>query len=120
MIIEVCFAEATKDVEVHKKAGIEKVARAIANGLDNSIPLNSDENKEDFEVDNIVIYFSDGDRAAADLLALKLLCPTISKSMYEAKNIYVVGGTWKPTASTILLSGNDRFATMQLVLNYKK
>ncbi|MBD8046738.1 N-acetylmuramoyl-L-alanine amidase [Clostridium faecium] len=119
MIIECFFCEATKDVELYKRLGADTIGFAIANGIDSRV------NKEEFEVDNIVIYSSDGDRAAADLLALKLLCPTVSKSVYEskkvnAKNIYVVGGTWKPTSNAILLSGNDRFATMQLVLNYKK
>lgn len=119
MIVECFFCEAVKDVELYKNLGADVIGFTIANGIDNRIK------EENFEVDNIVIYSSDGDRTAADLLALKLLCPVISKNVYEskkvyAKNIYVVGGTWKPTNDAILLSGKDRFATIQLVINYKK
>lgn len=39
MIIEVCFVH-SKDAAIYKNAGVEKVARAIANGIDQSILLN--------------------------------------------------------------------------------
>ncbi|WP_461613234.1 hypothetical protein [Clostridium sp. Marseille-QA1073] len=38
----------------------------------------------------------------------------------DTKNIYVVGGMWKPINDAILLNGNNIFVTIQLVLNYKK
>lgn len=33
MIIEVCFVEATKDVELYKKLGADKIGKAIAEGI---------------------------------------------------------------------------------------
>lgn len=43
IIVEVCFVEATKDIEVYKNAGVESVAKAIAEGILN-IKLDHKEN----------------------------------------------------------------------------
>ncbi|HAG42778.1 MAG TPA: N-acetylmuramoyl-L-alanine amidase [Clostridium sp.] len=40
MIIEVCFVEATKDVEIYKRAGVKNVAKAIADAFENKINKN--------------------------------------------------------------------------------
>ena len=45
MIIEVCFVQ-DPDATLYKKLGIEKVARAIANGIDSRIALNQPEWKK--------------------------------------------------------------------------
>jgi len=34
IIVEICFVEATSDVELYKKIGTDKIARAVANGID--------------------------------------------------------------------------------------
>jgi len=39
MIIEVCFVESKKDVELYNAAGLDKIAHAIANGIDPRVPL---------------------------------------------------------------------------------
>jgi hypothetical protein len=44
MIIEVCFVQSS-DAELYKSLGVENVARAIANGIDSRVSLNSS-NKE--------------------------------------------------------------------------
>ena len=42
MIVEVCFVEATADVELYKKVGSDGVGRAIAEGIANKIvPVSS-------------------------------------------------------------------------------
>ena len=43
MIIEVCFVEASKDVEVYNLLGIDRIAHAIANGIDARVPLEPQE-----------------------------------------------------------------------------
>ena len=49
MIIEVCFVEATKDVELYKKLGADKIGKAIAEGILNK---NIDINIEDENTSN--------------------------------------------------------------------
>lgn len=49
MIIEVCFVEATKDVELYKQLGTDKIGKAIAEGILNKI---IDENQEDDLIEN--------------------------------------------------------------------
>ena len=41
MIIEVFFVSSKADCDLYKKLGVEKIARAIANGIDNRVSLNS-------------------------------------------------------------------------------
>lgn len=50
MIIEVCFVEATKDVEVYRTVGTDKIAHAIANGIDPRVPLNANSYLQDAPV----------------------------------------------------------------------
>lgn len=41
-IIEVCFVEATSDVALYQKLGVDKVARLIANGIDPRVSINEE------------------------------------------------------------------------------
>ena len=49
------------------------------------------------------------------------LVDNLNKDIIDAsRNIYMVGGKDKPTPNTTLISGTNRFDTMQAVLNYIK
>lgn len=82
--------------------------------------------KEDKKVKSIVIYGNDIDRRAAEYLADFLSCPTISNSRSfdysTVENVYAVGNKKENYTSylKVLLSGSDRYSTMQEVLNYIK
>lgn len=39
MIIEICFVEATEDVALYNSLGIDKISRAVANGIDGRVNL---------------------------------------------------------------------------------
>lgn len=76
-------------------------------------------------VESLIIYYGPADLTAAVLLKDFLNCPIIDRESYlikpvNARKIYVIGGSWKPTSDTILLSGSDRFKTMEAVLNFIK
>lgn len=78
--------------------------------------------KDGCKVENLVLYGGHDD-GAAKLLAHHLQCPIMHLDHYkmkpiDAKNIFMVGGAYKPTPNTILLSGQNRYATMQAVLDY--
>lgn len=77
---------------------------------------------EDKDMDNLVLYggYDDG---AAKLLAHHLQCPIMHIDYFKAKPIsaeklYMIGGLEKPTPGAILITGKDRYATMQAVLNF--
>ncbi|WP_446897387.1 glycoside hydrolase family 25 protein [Clostridium sp. LBM24168] len=78
------------------------------------------------KVDNIVIYNYGPDQRSAEMLADYLNCPTISNSrkfdFSQIKNVYAVGGNSGQYTNylTKLISGSNRFETMQLVLNFIK
>lgn len=78
------------------------------------------------KVENIVIYNYGPDMHSAEVLADYLNCPTISngrKFDYTCvKNVYAVGGTKEQYTSylTRLISGADRYATDQAVLDFIK
>lgn len=75
-------------------------------------------------VQSLVIYGYD-DWAAADILAHYLQCPTILLERFKAKPIdaeviYVLGGKDVPVPRATLLSGANRYETMQAVLDFIK
>ncbi|MFL0197753.1 GH25 family lysozyme [Clostridium sp. WILCCON 0269] len=80
----------------------------------------------DGKVDSIVIYNYGPDMHSAEILADYLKCPTISNGRsfdYSVvKNVYAVGGTKDQYTSrlTKLISGQDRYATCQAVLDFIK
>ncbi len=73
---------------------------------------------------NIVVYNYGPDQNSAEILADYLNCPTISNGrkfdFSQVENVYAVGGNEKQYTSylTKLISGSDRYATMQLVLKF--
>lgn len=122
MIIECFFCEATKDVEIYKKFGENKLGFAIANGIDSRISKPTDSKPEVNKVKNLIIYNNDIDRRAAEYLADFLLAPTIRESNYNAstmnaETIFVVGGGVK-IKGDVRLEGSDRYETIKAVLKY--
>lgn len=78
----------------------------------------------DDQVDNLILVGRGADERAAGYLADYLQAPILyldrlSKGYLDAaKKIYVVGGSSKPVERAILISGGDRYATCQKVLDF--
>ena len=121
MIVEVCFVH-EKDAALYNSLGVEKVARAIANGIDSRVNLNKE---EEYDLENIVVYMNDIDKRAAEYLADYLKCPIMDgrRSPFDysrMKNVYCVGGEKGQFTCycTKHLTGTNRYNTMQAVLNF--
>jgi N-acetylmuramoyl-L-alanine amidase len=75
-------------------------------------------------VENIILVGRGPDERAAGYLADFLKAPVLyldgvkQEYLDVAKKIFVVGGIFKPLERAILLSGDDRYATCQRVLDY--
>jgi|GEM_PF-1542124 len=136
MIIEVCFVQ-QPDADLYKKLGVEKIARAIANGIDNRVDLTTlkpVEQKPQVEMHrNIVIYNNgaEADKSCAEYFAMILNskgedCIVIDyqeyrKSLVDGKSIFAVGGSLEGKFKyDKLFSGKDRNETAQQVLNHLK
>lgn len=70
---------------------------------------------ENNQVENLIVYFGDGDKEAAGLLSYKLQCPMILKAFASnyipfAKHIYLIGGP-NDIPSARYYSGSDRIQT---------
>ncbi|KEI92223.1 GH25 family lysozyme [Clostridium botulinum] len=82
--------------------------------------------REEKKVKNLVVYNNIADARAAEYLADKLNCPTIWGARpfdYSCvENVIGVGGKKEQYTSYLktLVSGNNRYDTMQAVLNYNK
>ncbi len=95
----------------------------IKNTILNNKPIQKEEEKK---VKNLVVYNNICDQRAAEYLADKLNCPTIWGARpfdYSCvQNVIGVGGKKEQYTSYLktLVSGNNRYDTMQSVLNYNK
>lgn len=125
MIIEVCFVDTKSDVDLYNRIGVEKIARAIANGIDKRVSLNVEETKpkEEFKMENLVCYANSVDKRAAEYLADYLKCPCLDSSLpfnYNgvAKNIIAVGGGSFSSYTTKHITGKDRYETLKEVLKF--
>lgn len=73
---------------------------------------------------NLILVKCGPDERAAGYLADFLRAPVAfidavdPLDIQAAESVYVIGGNTKPTAGTILLSGPDRYATCQAVLDF--
>ena len=82
--------------------------------------------KGEDEVENLVVYNDGADQRAAEYLADRLACPTINNARKfdysNVKNVYAVGGNKEQYTSYLktLITGSNRYATMQAVLDYIK
>ncbi|AUM96136.1 MULTISPECIES: peptidoglycan recognition protein family protein [Clostridium] len=96
----------------------------IRNAILNNKSIQKEEEKK--KVENIVIYNEGADRSAAEYLADFLQCPTISNSRpfdYSCvENVFAVGNKKENYTShlKVLLTGGNRYTTMQAVLDYIK
>ncbi|WP_291567028.1 MULTISPECIES: N-acetylmuramoyl-L-alanine amidase [unclassified Clostridium] len=88
VIVETCFVEAAGDVALYKKLGVDVIGKSIAEGIHGS-SITSDKpiNKEEFDMEKIVLYAGDADIFASVLVAQKYQCALMKASDYEAKNI---------------------------------
>ncbi|AUM99579.1 GH25 family lysozyme [Clostridium botulinum] len=101
------------------------------NGISGNVDLNNFTDKifinkkEEKKVKDLVVYNNICDQRAAEYLADKLNCPTIWGARpfdYSCvENVIGVGGKKEQYTSYLktLVSGNNRYDTMQAVLNYK-
>lgn len=123
ILIEVCFVDTQSDADLYNKLGADTIAAAIVQGLTGQTvqnkPTNGGGNKK---MKKLVVYGEGPDKRAAEYLADFLRCPICNKDnltqdvIDSTENIYMVGGTWKPTDNTILISGSDRFETIKAIL----
>ena len=78
----------------------------------------------DKRVEHMILVGRGPDERAAGYLADFLKAPVLyldgvgQEYLNAAKKIYVVGGAYKPIERAILLSGSDRYATCQRVLDF--
>lgn len=76
------------------------------------------------KVENMILVGRGPDERAAGYLADFLKAPVLyldgvsQEYLDAAKKVYVVGGTYKPIDRALLLSGSDRYATCQRVLDF--
>lgn len=101
------------------------------NGISGNVDLNNFTDKifinkkEEKKVKDLVVYNNICDQRAAEYLADKLNCPTIWGARpfdyFCVENVIGVGGKKEQYTSYLktLVSGNNRYDTMQAVLNYK-
>lgn len=126
MIIEVCFVH-NPDAELYKKLGTEKIARAIANGIDSRVSLAGNVTPAKKEYHRNVIVYKDGaepDKVSAEFMALILnyrkedavAIPVSQFSKYSGGSIFCIGSANISANKT--LRGNDRYGTAQNVLEH--
>ena len=126
VIVEVCFVEATEDVALYKKIGAEKIGQVIAEAIANKkIEVSKVENKESYDMENLVVYGNAVDKRCAEYLADYLNCPCFDGNMKfdysKVKNVYCVGGEptvpWTSYAKKKFV-GKDRYETLKEVLKF--
>ena len=130
MIIEVCFVQ-EPDASLYRSLGVEKVARAIANGIDSRVSLdgtnseNNENKEEDIDMGKIVVYMNDIDKRSAEYLADYLVCPIMDGrrtpfDYSKYSEVHCVGGEKGQFTCycTNHITGNNRYDTMQSVLNF--
>lgn len=136
MIIETCFLQ-EPDASLYKKIGVEKIARAIANGIDPKVKLEN-ENKPSItkpytEYRNVIVYNNNAnaDKSIADYFTMVLNdanenCISVDYNTYKKGTIkgistFAVGGSLKGKFKyDKIFGGKDRNDTAQLVLDHLK
>jgi len=126
VIIEVCFVEATEDVELYKRCGSDLIGKVITEAISNKKVNNiNNSEKVEYDMENIVVYGNSVDKRAAEYLADYLNCPCFDGNMKfdysKIKNVYCVGGEpsvkWTGYAKKII-TGKDRYETVKEVLKF--
>lgn len=120
ILIEVCFVDDMDDAKIYK-SNRDNIARAIADGIEGKKYV-----KRDNKMDKVIAYVGDVDKVAATILQWKLKNYTLkdANSIKGAtvSNLIVVGGGAEKVfpSPTVKLVGEDRFETVQKVLDYIK
>lgn len=125
IIVEVCFVEATGDVELYKRLGPDAIGETIAEAISNKKINNSKVEKVEYDMKNLVVYGNIVDKRAAEYLADYLNCPCFDGNMKfdysKIENVYCVGGEpsvkWTGYAKKII-AGSDRYETVKEVLKF--
>lgn len=118
ILIEVCFCSDADDVKLYK-SNRDNIARAIADGIEGKKYV-----KRDNKMDKVIAYVGEVDKIAATVLSWKLKNYTLKdansiKGATVSNLIAVGGGALKVFPSpTVKLVGEDRFETVQKVLDY--
>ena len=136
VIVEVCFVEATEDVALYKKTGVEEIGRRIAYAIANeSLPVisntieqnvisNAQPIKEEIKVDYIVQYSNSIDRNIAEIIADRINAPTIDCTRPYAfynqyKTVIAVGEAKNKSSYTnVHIQGSNRAETLKKAIEW--
>ena len=129
MIIEVCFVQ-EPDASLYRKLGVERISRAIANGIDSRVSLNNTPSKPvsvTKEKRRNIIVYQDGaipDQNSAEFMAMILnfrkedavAIPVSKINQYEGGSVFAIGSARISANKT--LRGNNRYETAENVLEH--
>lgn len=87
MIVETCFVNSAGDVKTYKSLGPEAVAKAMAEGIANK--KISSVNKEEYDMNKLVVYLGDVDLFGAVMVSQKYGCPLMKYSDYKTSGLKV-------------------------------
>lgn len=121
MIIEVCFVEATKDVELYKRLGHDRIAKAIAEGIANK-NIESTATNELYRVRKTWIDAASQKGAYSNLDNAKAECNKhAGYSVYDNKGKVVYTNAAKTIAvgSRVKITGSN-YATGQVIPSWVK
>ena len=129
MIIEVCFVQ-EPDASLYKRLGVEKISRAIANGIDSRVSLNSTPSQpaqDNREYHRNLIVYKDGatpDQNSAEFMAMILnyrkedavAIPSSKMNKYKGGSVFSIGAANVKCHKE--LKGNNRNDTAESVLEH--
>ena len=134
MIVEVCFVH-EKDAAIYNSIGIEKVARAIANGIDSRVSLNK-QSTPIYHVDYVIVYDDNSpiDKSIAETMHYILCNKEIDTHLltsneydsnqygdFRGDNIVLIGGkACNRFRYGTKLAGKDRYETSNMMYKYLK
>lgn len=144
MIVEVCFVDTENDANLYRSLGVEKIARAIANGIDSNIPLSGGQQnnniqeeikKEEYIMKNVIAFSNEIDevfaRALGKCLNWHVIDARISMDWSLVKGKIVAVGADNPKKgqpgefgfsgyTTDYVKGVDRQDTLAKVIEFSK
>ena len=110
ILIECAFVDSAEDMN---RYNAEAMANAIVKGITGQEVIKE---SEEFDMNDIVLYFGDADVFAAIMKAQRMRCPLMKESDFnasglKAENKVIIGG---PNGT---IKGDDRFKTFKAVGN---
>ncbi|WP_346905948.1 N-acetylmuramoyl-L-alanine amidase [Clostridium sp.] len=133
IIVESLFCDNQDDANLFRSKR-EQIARSIANGIDNNIPLSVEPPKPRIEMHRNIIVYPDGaaaDRSSAEFFTMVLNnvgedCIPIDYTSYKSGkysswSLFAVGGSLKDKFKyDKIFAGKDRYETAQSMLEHLK